>query len=116
MNLNLNSNTATKAAPPTAPPENRFDWPVCYEAEALLSSRIDAFRARNRFADQLAERMRAETGTLLLDWIDCLVLPAVDEQALREAGFTEDPLSETANNGLALHHPDALFPLKAGAT
>ena len=54
--------------------------------------------------------MRAETGTLLLDWIDRLVLPAVDEQALREAGFTEDPLNETADNGLALHHPDALLP------
>ncbi len=110
MNPSLNSNAAIEAAPPTAPRENRFDWPVCYEAEALLSSRIDAFRASNRFANQLAERMRAETGTLLLDWVDCLILPAVDEHALRAAGFTEDPLSQTANNGLALHHPDALLP------
>lgn len=106
----LNSNTATEMAPPQAPPEARFDWPVCYQAEELLLNRIDDFLSRNRFAHQLAERMRDETGTLLLDWIDCLVLPEGDEQALREAGFTEDPLSETANGGVALHHPDALLP------
>ena len=110
MNFSSNSNTTTEAAPPTAPREKRFDWPVCSKAEALLLSRIDAFRARNRFANQLAERMLAETGTLLLDWMDCLVLPSGDGHALREAGFAEDPLSERANNGLALHHPDALLP------
>ena len=80
MNSSLNTNTTTEAAPPTTPRENRFDWPVCNEAEAILSSRIDVFRARNRFANQLAERMRAETGTLLLDWVDSLGLPSSDEQ------------------------------------
>jgi len=110
MNFSSDSNTTTEAAPPTAPRENRFDWPVCYEAEVLLLNRIDAFRARNRFANQLAEQMLAETGTPLLDWMDCLVVPPGDEHTFREAGFTEDPLSETANNGLALHHPDALLP------
>jgi len=110
MNSSSNSNTTTEPAPPPAPRENRFDWPVCYEAEVLLLNRIDAFRARNRFANQLAEQMLAETGTLLLDWMDCLVVPPCDEHTFREAGFTEDPLSETANNGLALHHPDALLP------
>jgi hypothetical protein len=110
MNPSLNSNTTPETAPSTAPRENRFDWPVCSEAEALLLSRIDAFLAGNRFANQLAEQMRSETGTLLLDWVDHLVLPAGDEPALRRAGFTEDPLGETANNRLALHHPDALLP------
>src|SRR5881394_605717 len=106
----MNGTNTTESAPPAAPRENRFDWPVCHEAEALLSSRIDAFRARNRFANQLAERLRSETGTLLLDWVDYLVLPPGDEHVLREAGFTRDPLSETENNGLVLHHPDALLP------
>jgi hypothetical protein len=110
MNPSLNSNSTTEVAPPEAPREKRFDWPVCSEAERLLLSRIDGFRARNRFADRLAERMRAETGTLLLDWIDCLVLPPGDEHVLREAGFTQDPLSETTNNRVTLHHPDALLP------
>ena len=60
MNPSLNSNTTPETAPSTAPRENRFDWPVCSEAEALLLNRIDAFLARNRFANQLAGRMRAE--------------------------------------------------------
>jgi hypothetical protein len=110
MNTRLNSNTTTEVAPPAAPRENRFDWPVCHEAELLLLNRINAFCARNRFANQLAERMRAETGTLLLDWTDCLVLPPDDEHAFREAGFIEDPLSETPTNVRTLHHPDALLP------
>src|SRR5262245_34386412 len=110
MKANLNSNGTTEAAPPVARSEKRFDWPVCHEAEALFLSRIDDFRARNRFASDLAERMRAETGTLLMDWLDFLVLPQGDEQVFREAGFTEDPSSETPNNGQTLHHPDALLP------
>ena len=110
MNPAVNSNSTTEAAGLAEPRERRFDWPVCHEAEMLLLNRIDAFRARNRFANQLAERMRAETGTLLLDWIDCLVLPRDDERVVREAGFTEDLLSETADNSPTLHHPDALLP------
>ncbi len=110
MKFRRNSNPTPQTAPPPTARENRFDWPVCHEAEALLSSRIDAFLARNQFANELAEEMRAETGTLLLDWVDHLVLPPDDEHALREAGFTEDPLGETANHGLAFHHPDALLP------
>src|SRR5262245_61192201 len=38
---NLTSNTTTETGAPKAPPEVRFDWPVCYQAEELLSNRID---------------------------------------------------------------------------
>ena len=63
MNSSLNTNTTTEPVPPAASREKRFDWPVCREAEVLLLSRINAFCARNRFANHLAERMRFETGT-----------------------------------------------------
>jgi hypothetical protein len=110
MNPIVNSNNTTEVAPRAEPREKRFDWPVCEEAESLLLNRIEALRARNRFANDLAERMRRETGTLLLDWIDCLVLPPGDEREFREAGFTDDPLSETPNSCRTLYHPDALLP------
>src|SRR5438093_1172686 len=96
--------------PAAAAREKRFDWPVCYQTERLLLDHIDAFLGRNRFARQLAERMRAETGTLLPDWIDYLVLPEREEGALRKAGFVEDPRGETAGSALALHHPEAMLP------
>src|SRR6267143_3741146 len=81
-------------SPPT-PKEKRFDWPLCYEAEDFVLDRIRAFLVRNAFAAKLSERMRSETGTLLIDWVDYLVLSADAEPALRKAGFTEDPLDET---------------------
>ncbi len=93
----------------TADRSAQFDWPVCDRAEELLQLRLAGFLRRNGFARELARRMRDETGTLLLDWVDHLVLPASDEEALREAGFVEDPRAETGT-GLALRHPAAMLP------
>src|SRR6185295_5265621 len=77
--------------------EQKFDWPLCYEAENFLLERIDLFLARNTFAKRLSDRMLTGTATLLLDWADHLVLPSTDEAKLKSAGFVPDPLGETAN-------------------
>jgi len=90
--------------------ENQFNWPLCYEAENLLLDRIGAFLAQNSFARILSERMRDETGTLFLDWVDHLVASAADEAAFREVGFTEDPLGENNSGLTALWHPEAMLP------
>ncbi|MFL6589181.1 MAG: hypothetical protein ACJ8M4_03320, partial [Chthoniobacterales bacterium] len=82
------------AANKQADAENQFNWPLCYEAENLLLERIDGFLAQNSFARILAERMRDETGTLFLDWVDHLVVSPNDESAFRERGFTDDSLGE----------------------
>jgi len=87
-----------------------FDWPVCYEAEELLFRRVDDFLLRNAFARALASRMRDETGTLLLDWIDFLALPKQEEVSLRHAGFVEDSRAETPDGVVALYHPRAMLP------
>ena len=110
MNTITNSHLTVSESPATARREKRFDWPVCYETERLLLGHLEAFLARNRFARQLTERMRTETGTLLFDWIDYLVVPEREESALRKAGFIEDPLGETGGSELALHHPEAMLP------
>ena len=90
--------------------ENQFNWPLCYEAENLLLERIYVFLGRNSFARILSERMRDETGTLFLDWVDHMVVPPPDEAAFRAAGFTEDPLGENASGLKALWHPEAMLP------
>jgi hypothetical protein len=89
--------------------ERRFDWPVCYEAEALLLEQIDAVLKRNSFARRLAERLRQETGTLLLDWTDHLVLPRQNEAAFRTAGF-DHLRAEAPKNQVVLYHPEAMLP------
>ena len=90
--------------------ESKFDWPLCYEAENFILARIDAFAERNAFARNLSARMRDETGTLILDWTDHLLLPASDEKQLREVGFVDDSLGETQDRHKALWHPEAMLP------
>jgi hypothetical protein len=100
--------TATLDAPDQA--ENQFNWPLCYEAENFLLERIGAFLEQNSFARILSERMRDETGTIFIDWVDHLILPASDEAALREAGYADDPLGDNASGLKALWHPKAMLP------
>jgi hypothetical protein len=98
------------SAAPDPAREKRFDWPLCYDAENYILARLEAFTGRNSFARRLAERMLNETGTLLLDWVDYLVLPHAEEKHLRELGFTEDPLAEPPAHLKALWHPEAMLP------
>jgi len=88
----------------------KFNWPLCYEAENFIFERIDAFLERSSFARVLTKRMRDETGTLILDWTDHLLLSASDEKALREVGYVDDPLGETKDRYTALWHPQAMLP------
>src|SRR5437773_3565127 len=99
----LNEQQATAA-------EKRFEWPLCYEAENFVLERINAFTERNSFARAVATRMRDETGTLILDWTDYLLLPASDEAAAREAGYTDDPLADVPQGQKQLWHPEAMLP------
>src|SRR4051794_7461777 len=90
--------------------EKRFEWPLCYEAENFILGRIEAFAERNNFARKLATRMRDETGTLILDWTDYLLLPASDEAELRATGYTEDPLADAPDGQKQLWHLEAMLP------
>ena len=90
--------------------EKRFDWPLCYEAENLIAGHLEFFTGRNRFAAHLANRMIAETGTLLLDWVDHLMLPKKDEQHLHAVGFVEELRAETPSHLQAFWHPEAMLP------
>lgn len=89
-------------------PEN-FNWPLAYDAEALLSQHINAFLAKNRFAARLAQRMHDETGTEFFEWTDHFVVSQAHEAAFRAVGFvtevTDAPVDHTV-----LVHPHAMLP------
>ena len=91
-------------------PEKRFDWPLCYDAENLVLARISSFLEHNSFAASLAKRMADETGTLMIDWVDYMVVSAEEEPSWLAAGFTPDRTPETPPNHTAFHHPDAMLP------
>ena len=90
-------------------PKN-FDWPLAYDGEKLIRSRLDEFLARNTFARQLAARMHDETGTDFFEWVDHIVLSPDDETALVKAGFIHDKKVETPRGEVVLEHPQATLP------
>jgi hypothetical protein len=93
----------------TAARERSFDWPVCYEAERWLLAQLEQFLAGNEFARRFDQRLRDETGTLLLDWTDHLILAARAEDDLWQVGFVEDSGPAPAG-ARAFRHPAALLP------
>ena len=86
-----------------------FNWPLAYEAEALLSAQINAFLEKNRTAAALAARMRDETGTEFFEWTDHLVVSANHEKAFRAAGFVTEA-SDAPVHDTVLAHPHAMLP------
>ena len=82
--------------------EKRFDWPVCYDAENWVLEQLGAICQHDEFARTLRQRMRDETGTLLIDWVDHLIVSLEHEPKLRELGFTEE------ND--VFSHPEAMLP------
>lgn len=93
---------------PLRTPEN-FNWPLAYEAEALLSGLINAFLERNAAARQLAQRARDESGTEFFEWTDHCIVSQDHEKALRDAGFLPDPVDAPVDH-LVLAHPHAMLP------
>lgn len=101
--------SATTAPNATHAPRS-FDWPLAKEAEQFLRRRISSFLSRNRFARQLAKRMRDETGTDFFEWVDHLVLPPGEQRALRAAGFVRDLHAETPKGEPVYECPRATLP------
>src|SRR6266478_1436456 len=97
---------------PSAPAERgeRFDWPLANEAEIFLRNHMEAFLARNSFAQRLAERMREESATDFFEWMDHLIIPSADEELLRNAGFVSDSQVEMAGGEVVYEHPFATLP------
>ncbi len=88
---------------------DQFDWPLAFDAENLLRQRVKLFLQHNRFASQLAQRMRQETGTDFFEWIDHIELPTEEAAALADAGFTRQKI-ETPDGAQVLEHPRATLP------
>lgn len=86
-----------------------YNWPLAYEAEALLATHISAFLAKNTAAARLARRMHDETGTEFFEWTDHFLVSADHERAFRAAGFVTEA-SDAPVNHTVLAHPHAMLP------
>jgi len=102
----MNSPSMTAASPHARRNPATMSWECQPRAWQLLLREVDRLCAANPYAGRLRERLRDETGTRLVDWLDYICLapaePLRDE--LRSAGF------EPSADGTTYHHPGGLFP------
>lgn len=91
----------------TSPALQEYHWTPQPEAAGIIETALLEFR-RVRWISVLERRLRDETGTRLVDWIDHLSLPGAEGQSerLAAAGFTALDTDE----GSIWRHPGGLFP------
>lgn len=91
-----------------------YDWKLHPLAEEFLSERVNDFLSSNEVAREISARMRNETSTRFFDWIDHMAIPSdsVEEDALIELGFKENPRVSRGNEARIFEHLESmLFPL-----
>src|SRR5947209_8899598 len=96
-------------------PLEAFQWERQPAAEKFVRRTVEAFLAGNPTAAALARRMREETGTRFIDWIDEIALPATDEvrAELAGVGYVSRPLGSMSERYV---HAGGMFPpIRLGA-
>ena len=73
-------------------PLEAFQWQRQPKAEQFVRGIVDDFLARVPTAAELARRMKEETGTRFVDWVDHLLLPDTQDirRQLEETGYAID--------------------------
>lgn len=89
-----------------------FDWQRFPQTEVAVARWVDSSLEGNGFAKSLARRMRDETATRFVDWVDHFVLADRAELAssLEPLGYVRDVLHTAPGASAVYHHPGAIFP------
>lgn len=92
-----------------------FTWSKQPEAAGLVNDLIHELRQSFAAIDQFAMRLRQQTGTRLLDWVDHIAWPATDDiiAKLKAAGFVPQKEDIAATYGVAgttFRHAGAILP------
>ena len=97
-------------------PPAAFEWRRWPETESLVNELVALGLAGNAFADRLAGRMVPETGTIIQNWLDHLVVSAPPSFGSRLVGLGYERQAATFAVGVPLYaHPGAIFPRIAHA-
>ena len=91
-------------------PLDQFTWQPQPRAQHLVHDLLSQFLSRSPQTARLGERMRDETGTRLVDWIDHFAFPHSKDlqQQLKQAGF--EPTSFPGADQ-AFIQPQGIFPV-----
>ncbi len=121
MHTEMNGH-ATPELPADAPESlKQWQWKPQPEAAALVRDLVNDFLARCPGAALLAERMKSDTGTRFIDWIDTIQVPGSDELEARvlATGFAhiptltlrgDEPTDKRAGSPKAFTHAGGIFP------
>lgn len=91
-----------------APP--KFEWPQCPEADQFFRNLISQFLEEHSFAKNLAQRMKDETSTELLVWVDHMVIPKNEFNATACRKKYGIVLDERVPTSYVYWHPFADLP------
>src|SRR5262245_55112357 len=89
-----------------------FEWQRYPQAENAVGGWIEAALGCNEFAARLAQRMRDETATRFVDWVDHLVLTDRDGlvPCLEQLGYEREWEVAHDVGTTVFRHPGAIFP------
>ena len=88
-----------------------FEWRRWPETESVVNELVEQALAGNAFAARLAERMTPETGTIIQNWLDHLVVGAPPSFGSRLVGLGFERQAATYAVGTSLYaHPGGIFP------
>lgn len=99
-----------------------FDWGLYPKVESFLAGEVSSFVAHNRKAALLADRMRENTSTMFIDWVDHVSVPEsrVDADTLTAMGFERIRTGSLPDGAEAFRHTStSLFPIlisRSGST
>src|SRR4051794_12804614 len=88
-----------------------FHWEPQPAAQRLVNTIIDQFLARNGAAQELARRMKDETGTRFVDWVGHITIPP-SHPAVAQLEKTGYELTSTDDGGelRVFRQPRGMFP------
>ncbi len=105
------------STPIDARESENFDWKRWPETETLVEEWVRAALRGNAFGASLAERMRGETGTRFVDWVDHLVVSDVPGLGRRLHSLGYERQASTYAVGAPVYaHRGGLFPRVAVVT
>jgi hypothetical protein len=104
-----------KAQAPKLDSKNEdFDWEVHPELDEFVRKQVDLFLSKNKFANELSDKMLKMTSTRFVDWVDYIMIPesAVKRKDLEKLGMVEVKNKNKPEGSTVFKHMRSyLFPI-----
>ncbi|MEM3791554.1 MAG: hypothetical protein QXL16_02400 [Candidatus Micrarchaeaceae archaeon] len=94
-----------------APDTVTFDWELYPNVAEFLQKIVEEFLKNNAFARELAKRMRDETSTRFIDWVDYSKIGKEYKKEVEKLGFQKIKAETEEGEEAYMHKSTCLFPV-----